>query len=140
MLINFFFNDIFIKIANRKRLRVKIMEIFDSGETPLQSLTYVFCTDNYLLSINREFLNHDSFTDIVTFSLAEQSDPIIGEVYISVQRIKDNASIFGVSINEELHRLMFHGALHLCGYKDKTPSDKIKMTLAEEHWLKSYFL
>ncbi|MEO6548214.1 MAG: rRNA maturation RNase YbeY [Ferruginibacter sp.] len=139
MVINFFFNSSKIKVIERKRLRSFIPMIFKEEGQILSSLNYVFCTDEYLLSINKEFLNHDYYTDIITFTLSVPTAPIIGEVYISTDRVKYNSSALKVNFQEEIHRVIFHGALHLCGYKDKTSTHKKQMTAAEDKYLKMYF-
>lgn len=104
----------------------------------LSEITYVFCSDEYLLELNKSFLEHDYYTDIITFDLSEENDRVVGEVYISVDRVRDNAGQIGVSFNTELLRVVFHGALHLCGYKDKRPTDKVVMTAAEDKYLALY--
>jgi probable rRNA maturation factor len=101
-------------------------------------LSYIFCTDEYLLEINKQFLNHDTFTDIITFDLSETSDTIEGEIYISTERVAENATVFQTSYNRELHRVIFHGALHLCGYRDKKKGEKEEMRRQEEAALKLY--
>jgi probable rRNA maturation factor len=102
-------------------------------------LTYIFCTDDYLLQINQQFLKHDTFTDIVTFDLSEHENELQGEIYISVERVKENAEKFGTDYKQELHRVIFHGALHLCGFKDKTKADKEVMRKKEDLCLRQYF-
>ncbi len=139
MAIKFILNDAFIKIPDRRRLKLFIREIFYVEGKTLASLTFVFCTDEFLLGINREFLKHDNYTDIITFCLSDARQPIIGEIYISADRIRENAQLLGISINKELHRVIFHGVLHLCGYKDKTPKDKRTMTMMEDKNLALYF-
>ncbi|HTN18801.1 MAG TPA: rRNA maturation RNase YbeY [Chitinophagaceae bacterium] len=103
------------------------------------SLDYIFCSDEHLLGINRQFLDHDTFTDIITFDLSEKENEMIGEIYISVDRIRDNAAKFKTSYEHELHRVIFHGALHLCGFTDKKPADKKEMTAQEDAGLQGYF-
>lgn len=103
------------------------------------SLDYIFCDDAYLLSINQQFLNHDTLTDIITFDLSEHADELKGEIYISIERVKENADKYKVAYQDELHRVIFHGALHLCGYKDKAPADAKKMRSMEDKCLKEYF-
>ncbi|MBS1779532.1 MAG: rRNA maturation RNase YbeY [Bacteroidetes bacterium] len=103
------------------------------------SLTYIFCNDEYLLNINQQFLNHDTFTDIVTFDLSDNNEVLVGEIYVSVDRIRENADKFNTSYNDELHRVIFHGALHLCGFKDKTKADRETMRAMEDKCLKQYF-
>jgi probable rRNA maturation factor len=139
MQIKFFFNNIFIIIPARKRLKQYIITLFEKQQVALFTLTYVFCSDKDILTINKEFLNHNEYTDIITFTLSDPARPIEGEIYISIDRVKDNAKKLGVNTNKELHRVIFHGALHLCGYKDKNPVDKSKMTQAEDKYLNLYF-
>lgn len=103
------------------------------------SLNYIFCTDEHLLGMNQQFLDHDTFTDIITFDLSENDREVVGEIYISADRIKENAAKFKADFNHELHRVIFHGTLHLCGFLDKKPADKKEMTRQEDVCLKSYF-
>lgn len=103
------------------------------------SLAYIFCTDEYLLDINRKFLDHDTYTDIITFDLTGEGELLTGEIYISTERITENALKFGNPYIEELHRVIFHGALHLCGFKDKSATDKKKMREMEDKCLGEYF-
>lgn len=125
-------------LTGRRRLKEFIAELFRAESKKLSELTYVFCSDEYLLAINKSFLQHDYFTDIITFDLSETKESITGEVYISVDRVRDNAQTLGVDFNTELLRVIFHGALHLCGYKDKRPQDKKAMTAAEDKYLRLY--
>ena len=104
---------------------------------PIHSLNIIFCSDDYLLSINQQYLNHDYFTDIITFDLSEQNE-VTADIYISIDRVRENAKALGVSIKNELHRVVFHGALHLCGYKDKKPAE-IKIMRAKEEGLLSRY-
>jgi rRNA maturation RNase YbeY len=114
--------------------------LFKKEKKGLFELTYVFCSDEYLLGINRSFLQHDYYTDIITFNLSENPKQIIGEIYVSLDRIKDNANELKTSIKEETLRVLFHGALHLCGYKDKSRADIIKMRKKEDQYLSLYRL
>ena len=102
-------------------------------------MDYIFCTDAYLLGINKQFLKHNFYTDIITFNLANKKAPIQGEIYISMDRVKENAQIHQTTYKEELHRVIFHGALHLCGHKDKLPGHVKKMRKAEDSYLATYF-
>ena len=104
----------------------------------IESLNYVFCSDNYLLGINKQFLNHDYYTDIISFDLSEVPGVLLAEVYISVDRVKENAKTMGNLYSNELLRVIFHGALHFCGYKDKKPADTKLMRAMEDKWLKAY--
>jgi probable rRNA maturation factor len=102
------------------------------------SITYIFCSDEALLEMNRNFLKHDTYTDIITFDLGENETEVLGEIYISTDRVKDNAVKFGKEYLDELHRVIFHGALHLCGYKDKNKNDKEEMRRQEDKCLRQY--
>ena len=104
----------------------------------MDSLLYIFCTDQYLLDINRRYLKHDDFTDIISFELSTDPGRVHGEIYISLDRVRENAGALGVSFKEELHRVVFHGALHLCGYKDKLKSDQLVMREMEDRYLNLY--
>ncbi|WP_366206997.1 rRNA maturation RNase YbeY [Flavihumibacter sp. CACIAM 22H1] len=115
------------------------MQLFKKEKKSLELLNYIFCTDEYLLDINRSFLQHDYYTDIITFELAEKGEPTQGEVYISIDRVRDNAKLHGQSFQRELHRVIFHGALHLCGYRDKTKKEETLMRQKEEEYLSYYF-
>lgn len=103
------------------------------------NLYYIFCTDEYLLEKNKTFLNHDTLTDVITFDLSENSKELQAEIYISVDRVKENAAEFKVPVNEELHRVIFHGMLHLCGFGDKTKKDQLEMRQKEQACLMQYF-
>ena len=139
MTIQFFFLQHNLSLTQRTALKLFIQSIFKREGKRLCSLSYIFCSDDYLLAINKEHLQHDYYTDIITFDLSEEHNQIVGEIYISTDRVRDNASTLGVSIKEELHRVVFHGALHLCGYKDKTLKHAKEMRKAEDRCLKTYF-
>jgi rRNA maturation RNase YbeY len=102
-------------------------------------LSYIFCSDTHLHGINLQFLQHDDFTDIITFDLREQSDELVGEIYISVERVAENARTFETTYDRELHRVIFHGALHLCGLGDKSPTEQKTMRAAEDAALESWY-
>ena len=104
----------------------------------MAELQYIFCSDDRLLEINKQFLNHDYYTDIITFNLSGANQPINAEIYISVDRVRENAGDFNSSVPMELHRVIFHGALHLCGYKDKTRKDQTEMRKMEDKYLEMY--
>lgn len=135
VLIRFFFFETSFSFRNRKALKAFIPGIFKSYQQPLVGLNYIFCSDEYLLTINRQFLQHDSYTDIITFNMAEPGEPVMGEIYISVDRVKENAKALQTPFQEELHRVIFHGALHLCGLKDKTDKDVRQMRQAETNFI-----
>jgi probable rRNA maturation factor len=124
------------RLADRTRIRELLTDLVTREKTAVESLTYVFCTDDYLLQINQQYLKHDFYTDIITFDLgAGKGKPIVGEIYISIERVRENARLHGVTLRSELLRVIFHGALHLCGYKDKTSRDAILMRQAEDYYI-----
>ncbi len=104
----------------------------------MESLDIIFCDDTYLLELNSEFLKHDYYTDILSFRLSSIGKPLIAEIYISIDRVRDNAKNLNSSFKSELHRVIFHGVLHFCGYKDKSPADLLKMRTMENKWLTRY--
>jgi probable rRNA maturation factor len=127
------------KLKNKRKLSSFISEQIFQRTGKENHLTYIFCSDDYLLSINQQFLNHDTYTDIITFDLSEKKASVIeSEIYISIDRVMENAKELAMNFQAELHRVIFHGALHLCGFKDKTISDKEKMRAMEDKWLTTY--
>jgi probable rRNA maturation factor len=137
--IQFYFLDRKPALRERTRLKIFIERLFKQEKKNLGNLSYIFCSDEHLIGINKDFLKHDFYTDVITFDLSSSKSEIEGEVYLSVDRIKDNAKQLGVSFTEELHRVIFHGALHLCGYKDKNKADQTQMRSAENKYLQRYF-
>ena len=126
-------------LSSRRSLKGFILTVFKREKRAFKRLNIVFCTDNYLLNLNRQFLQHDFFTDILSFPLSEKTLPLDAEIYISVDRVSENTKNMHVSFKEELHRVIFHGVLHFCGYKDKSPLDIKKMRLTEGKYLNLYF-
>ena len=104
----------------------------------IETLQYVFCSDKFLLDINTRYLNHYFYTDIISFDLSDKRGQLVGDVYISIDRVKENAKTEGQLYIHELLRVIFHGALHFCGYKDKKPADVKMMRSMEDKWLKAY--
>ena len=125
--------------SNRTRLKSFIISLFKKEGVKLEHIDYIFCSDGYLLEINRQHLQHDYYTDIITFGLSAPGQPVNAEIYISIDRVKDNARQFNTAIKEEVHRVIFHGALHLCGYKDKKTKDQELMRKMEDKYLRKYF-
>ena len=125
-------------LGNRLALKAFIERSIKKEGLAIESLQYIFCSDKFLLGINKSYLQHDYYTDIISFDLSETKGKLIGEVYISIDRVKDNAKTHKTALMEELLRVIFHGALHFCGYKDKKPADIKKMRAQEDKWLKSY--
>jgi probable rRNA maturation factor len=110
-------------------------DVATSENVILEELTYIFCSDEYILEINKSHLNHDYFTDIITFDNSFEGDNIMGDIYISIDTVTDNARTYNVTFDQELHRVMVHGLLHLCGYNDKTETEQNQMTEKENFYL-----
>ena len=129
-----FYSETDFKVEDTKALSHWISEIILHENHELGDLTYVFCDDDYLHKLNLQFLNHDTLTDIISFdnSLGKQ---IHGEIYISVERVRENAGTYQVAFLEELHRVIIHGVLHFCGYKDKTKKQQETMSCKENEAL-----
>ncbi|MGZ5134854.1 MAG: rRNA maturation RNase YbeY [Flavitalea sp.] len=125
-------------IKKKKGLKAFVQQIFEGEGYALARLQYVFCSDEYLLKINQSHLDHDYFTDIITFDLSDTLCEIIGEIYISTDRVKENSIIHETSYLNELSRVIFHGALHLCGFKDKTKREITIMRRKEEEYLRLF--
>jgi probable rRNA maturation factor len=136
--VTFRYADRKLVLAQKTAIQAFVETIFKKEKKKLAHINYVFCSDAYLLNINRDFLSHDYYTDIITFGLSEPGEPVEAEIYISVDRVKDNAVQLDVSFKEEMLRVIFHGALHLCGYKDKKKSDITLMREKENHYLSTY--
>jgi rRNA maturation RNase YbeY len=126
-------------LTDRGLLKAFIVSVFRKEKKPMAGLNIIFCDDDYLLTLNRKFLHHDYYTDILSFPLSGSGDPLTAEIYISIDRVKDNAVNLQTSIRKELHRVIFHGILHFCGYKDKSSADIRKMRAMEEKYLTAYF-
>ena len=134
--ISFFTEDIQFTLKDKAKVRTWIADTAKSeGLNRIGELNFVFCSDEYLLNINKQYLNHDTYTDIVTFDSSEDEDVLAGDIFISVDRIRENAGKFGVTERDELHRVIIHGVLHLCGYYDKKKEDKELMTSKENEYL-----
>jgi len=127
-------------LSNRNDLRAFLHFLTKKEKTKIESIDIIFCDDEYLHTLNVQHLNHDTLTDIITFDLTQNKfQPKIAELYISVPRVKENAKIFKTTIKKELHRVIFHGTLHLCGYKDKKPNEVKLMREKEDVYLNLYF-
>ena len=134
----FFFEHKKFSLEKRSELKAFIVSLFKKEKKGLFSINYIFCSDKRLLEINRQFLNHDFYTDIITFDLSE-SNSTQAEIYISIDRVRDNAKTLGSSFKSEIHRVIFHGALHLCGYGDKNNIEKKEMRKKEDFFVNQYF-
>ncbi len=136
--VTFRYADRKLALLGKTTIQSFVETIFKREKKKLAHINYVFCSDAYLLNINRDFLAHDYYTDIITFGLSEPDQPVEAEIYISIDRVKDNANQLGISFKEEMLRVIFHGALHLCGYKDKKKSEVALMRQKENHYLSTY--
>lgn len=123
---------------NRSNYKNWIKQIILSENKKLGTITYIFCNDEYLLSINKQFLNHNYFTDIISFDYSD-SNKISGDIFISMDRIYDNSRLLNTNIQEELQRVISHGVLHFCGYKDKTEAETHTMRFKEEEKIKIFY-
>ena len=122
----------------KKKLKDAVADLMENEGRAFESLDYIFCNDEYLLEINQAYLKHDDLTDIITFDLSDNPAMIKGEIYISVERVQDNSLLFNTSFRDELARVVFHGALHLCGYKDKSKKEQMEIRQKEDQYLKTF--
>ena len=131
------FNNHGLNFLLKDKLLIKslIARIFAEEKVDFKSVSYVFCNDDFLLKLNHQYLNHDTLTDILTFTLSNSSLPIISEIYISIERVKDNAHNLKIEFLTELYRVIIHGILHLCGYTDKSKVEKSQMRKKEDYYL-----
>lgn len=132
--------DIPIPIKERARTKNWLQNLAKNHGYSVAELRYIFSSDDFLLEINRSSLGHDYYTDIITFDLREnaKSKKIVGEIYISVDRVRENASGFGVSFSAEMRRVLAHGILHLVGFKDKSPEQEAEMRRQEDKALNTF--
>ncbi|MCM1169588.1 MAG: rRNA maturation RNase YbeY [Bacteroides sp.] len=156
--ITFIEQDCRVGFMRRNDTRARLLNVLKSLGCVSSGITYIFCSDKYLLKVNKEYLNHDTFTDVITFDYTLPGDtfpiglcetvgkpsskkcrPVAGDIYISVERIKENARKFQVRNIDELNRVMIHGILHLAGYKDKTPKEEAEIHRKEDEMLKKWF-
>lgn len=137
--VHFHFLQRNFSFSDRSILKAFIENLFKKEKKRLEELRYIFCSDDYLLEINKNYLKHNFYTDIITFDLSEPNKPINAEIYISVDRVRENAAHFKSSFKKELHRVIFHGALHLSGYKDKKVDEQQLMRKMEDKYLDLYF-
>jgi probable rRNA maturation factor len=133
--ITFFEEDIQYKLKDKIKVRQWIKDTIAAEGYQLDELTYIFCSDAYLLQINQQYLDHDTYTDIITFDNSSAIKTVTGDIFISIDRIRENAAKFDQTVANELNRVIIHGVLHLLGYKDKSPADNKKMTQMEDKYL-----
>ena len=133
--IEFTSEDIDFDLADKAAVSQWLFRVIEAEGFDLETLNYIFCSDEYLLQMNQRYLNHDTYTDVITFDLSEEEGVIEGDIFISIDRVKDNAEQLQVSSTDELHRVMAHGLLHLLGYSDKTETDQQQMRQKEDYCL-----
>jgi rRNA maturation RNase YbeY len=122
--------------GKKTSVKTQIMNLIKSENRKVGNLCFIFCTDDFLLKMNRKHLNHDYYTDVITFDYTAD-DLVSGDIFISVERVNENAGEFGVPFNHELNRVMYHGVLHLCGYGDISDEEKQTMREKEDFYLKT---
>ncbi len=127
-----------MRINAKQIIREAVGRILKNSHKSARLINYVFCSDKYLLAMNRKHLGHDFLTDIITFDLSDTSEEVKADIYISADRVRENARIFGRPVSEEIVRVIFHGALHLAGFRDKSRNEQKQMRLMEEKYLKQY--
>ena len=126
--------DVSFRLTQRRALRDWFERSFKQEGCSGGDINFVFCSDDHLHGINVEYLQHDTYTDIITFDYSDQK-VISGDIFISIERVRENAKAFKVAVQDELHRVMIHGLLHLMGYKDKTDEQQSEMTSKEDYYL-----
>ena len=137
MAISFFSERVKIPDFLKSRAKIFLKNIILDEDHKSGDISIIFCSDDHLLSINKKYLEHDYYTDIITFDYSE-GKVVSGDIFISIDRLKENALKFHVTFEEELHRIMCHGVLHLLGVNDKNISEKEEMTSKENHYLKKF--
>lgn len=133
--INFFNEDINYQLKGKIATRKWLVKAISAEQYALEELNFILCSDEYLLRVNRDFLKHDYYTDVITFDNSEEAKTILGDIFISLDRVKENAKLHNVKTIDELSRIMIHGLLHLLGYLDKSKKAKIQMTAKEDFYL-----
>ena len=126
------------KLLHRRRLKSFLSNLFVSEGQIINNVNIIFCSDKYLLKLNRTHLHHNYYTDTITFPLSNPDEPLIGEIYISTDRVKENAHALKIPYGQELLRVIFHSSLHLCGYSDTSPRQKRRMEAIQERYLQEW--
>ncbi len=134
MAFNFYTEDIDLPNIDFEQIKSWLQDVIGDHMKSVGNITYVFCSDNYILNINKQFLNHDYFTDIISFNYSTQR-LISGDLFVSLDTVKSNSELFGSDFNIELSRVIVHGVLHLLGWDDKTDEERIVMREKENYWL-----
>ena len=138
-MIQFFNEDVDFKIPNPRKTKTWLKDIIESEGFELNQLNYIFCSDEYLLGVNQQYLNHDFYTDIITFDNSEEIEGIVeGDIFISIDRVKENAEELSKTFKEELLRVLAHGVLHLVGYDDHEDEDELIMRQKEDTYIATF--
>lgn len=137
-MVSFFSEDIDFKVVNPLKTKKWLKNASISEGYELSQLNYVFCSDEYLLEINKQYLDHDYFTDIITFDNSEEDNQLEGDIYISVDRVRDNAATFHTDFDTEMRRVLIHGLLHLAGHDDTSEALKTAMRAKEDEYLRLF--
>lgn len=135
MAVLFHNTDVKFKPTEAKQLKQWVTDVIHAEGFTTGTINYIFCSDEYLLQVNKDHLDHDYYTDIITFDMSDDEDTVSSDLFISIDRVKDNAIQLNVSFEEELHRVMIHGILHLVGYNDKTEEEQKEMRLTENQYI-----
>lgn len=139
-MIRFFNEDVSYKLPQKQVTRQWLRQQAEREGYAVGELNYIFCSDEHVLQVNRDYLQHDYYTDIITFDQSEEDGKIEGDIFISVERVADNAAQLGVTAEQEMRRVLAHGLLHLCGYGDKTDVEAAQMRAKEDEWLSAMTL
>lgn len=135
-MIRFFNEDVPYKLLQKRVISQWLKQQAALEGFTIGDLNYIFCSDEHVLQVNRDYLQHDYYTDIITFDQSEDEDSIEGDIFISVDRVADNAGQLAIKPEQEMRRVLAHGMLHLCGYGDKTDEEEAQMRQKEDEWLK----
>jgi len=137
--IYFFCEDIQYSLKQKTKIRNWISSVVEQNQKTILNINYIFTSDAHLHKINKEYLNHNTFTDVITFDQSTEKNLVEADIFLSIDRIKQNAKTLNLSFREELSRVMIHGVLHLLGFKDKTEIEKQEMRKKENHYLALLF-
>lgn len=140
MAIHFFSEEIQFTLKEKLHRKRWLKKIATNEGFKIKELNYVFCSDEYLYQINRDYLKHETYTDIITFDNSEKKDEIEGDIFVSIDRVRENAKTHTQEVETEMNRVLAHGMLHLMGYKDKTQEEIALMRLKEEESIKLYVI
>lgn len=139
-MINFFNEDINFKFQGKNIFKTWLKKVAEKEGFKVKNLNYIFCSDDFLHKINIEYLDHDTYTDIITFDNSEDESIIEGDIFISIERVKENSQNLNTVFDDELKRVIVHGLLHLCGYDDHTPEEKAEMRRLENNYILNFDL